>query len=439
MITFEKNINMNKVVYVGMSADLIHPGHLNIIKEASKLGDVIVGVLTDKAIASYKRLPTLKFEQRKLIIESIKGVTKVIPQEELDYSVNLKKIKPDFVVHGDDWKDGVQKKVRQKVIDTLAEWGGKLHEVPYTKGISSTQLNQAVKEIGTTPNIRLEKLRRLIDSKPIVKVMEAHNGLTGLIVENTSVKKNGSVKEFDAMWLSSLTDSTAKGKPDIEAVDVTSRLHSLNDILEVTTKPIIYDGDTGGIPEHFIFTVRTLERLGVSAIIIEDKTGLKKNSLFGTDVAQTQDTIENFSAKIKVGKQSQITKDFMIIARIESLILKQGMDDAITRAKAYIEAGADGIMIHSKEKDGSEILEFCKLYNNFEKIVPLVVVPSSYNHLYEEQLMEAGANVVIYANHLLRAAYPAMVDVAKTILENERSKEVDDQCMSIKEILTLIP
>jgi len=430
---------MSKTVYVGMSADLIHPGHLNIIKEASKLGDVIVGVLTDKAIASYKRLPTLKYEQRKLIIESIKGVTEVIPQNELDYSINLRKVKPDFVVHGDDWKDGVQKKVRQKVIDTLAEWGGKLHEVPYTKGISSTQLNQAVKEIGTTPNIRLEKLRRLIDSKPIVKVMEAHNGLTGLIVENINVKKDGGTKEFDAMWLSSLTDSTAKGKPDIEAVDVTSRLHSLNDILEVTTKPIIYDGDTGGIPEHFIFTVRTLERLGVSAIIIEDKTGLKKNSLFGTDVAQTQDTIENFCAKIKTGKQSQITKDFMIIARVESLILKQGMDDAIKRAKAYIEAGADGIMIHSKEKSEAEILEFCKLFDEFENRVPLVVVPSSYNQIYEKQLIEAGVNVVIYANHLLRSAYPAMVDVAKSILENERSFEVDENCMSIKEILTLIP
>ena len=430
---------MAKKVYVGMSADLIHPGHLNIIKEASKLGDVIVGVLTDKAIASYKRLPTLKFEQRKLIIESIKGVTEVISQNELDYSVNLRKVKPDFVVHGDDWKEGIQSKTRQNVIDTLAEWGGKLHEVPYTKGISSTQLNQSLKEIGTTPQIRLSKLRRLIDSKPIVKVMEAHNGLTGLIVENASVTKDGVTKEFDAMWLSSLTDSTAKGKPDIEAVDVTSRLHSVNDILEVTTKPIIYDGDTGGIPEHFIFTVKTLERLGVSAIIIEDKTGLKKNSLFGTDVDQTQDTIENFCNKIKTGKRTQVTSDFMIIARIESLILKQGMDDAITRAKAYVEAGADGVMIHSKEKDGSEILEFCSLYNKFEKRVPLVVVPSSYNHLYEQELIEAGANVVIYANHLLRAAYPAMVDVAKSILDNERSKEVDDQCMSIKEILTLIP
>jgi len=430
---------MNKKVYVGMSADLIHPGHLNIIKEASKLGDVIVGVLTDKAIASYKRLPTLKFEQRKQIIESIKGVIEVIAQNELDYTVNLRKVKPDFVVHGDDWKEGVQSKVRQQVIDTLAEWGGKLHEVPYTKGISSTQLNQTLKEIGTTPEIRMDKLRRLIDSKPIVRVMEAHNGLTGLIIEKTSIKKDGQIREFDAMWLSSLTDSTAKGKPDIEAVDVTSRLHSLNDILEVTTKPIIYDGDTGGIPEHFIFTVRTLERLGVSAVIIEDKTGLKKNSLFGTDVKQTQDTIEKFSNKIRAGKQAQITSSFMIIARIESLILKQGMDDAVKRAKAFIEAGADGIMIHSKENDGVEILEFCKIFDKFDRRVPLVVVPSSYNHVYEKELMDAGANVVIYANQLLRSAYPAMVDVAETILENGRAAEVNDKCMSIKEILTLIP
>jgi phosphoenolpyruvate phosphomutase len=430
---------MAKKVYVGMSADLIHPGHLNIIKEAGKLGDVIVGLLTDKAIASYKRLPTLKYEQRKIIIENIKGVSEVVPQNELDYTKNLRKYKPDFVVHGDDWKEGVQSQTRQKVIDTLAEWGGKLHEVPYTKGISSTQLNKAVKEIGTTPEIRMEKLRRLIDAKPIVRVIEAHNGLTGLIVENISVEQNGTKKEFDAMWLSSLTDSTAKGKPDIEAVDVTSRLHGLNDILEVTTKPIIYDGDTGGIPEHFVFTVRTLERLGVSAIIIEDKTGLKKNSLFGTEVAQTQDTIENFCHKISMGKKAQVTKSFMIIARIESLILKQGVDDAITRAKAYIEAGADGIMIHSKEKDGEEIMEFCRRYNEFDKRVPLVAVPSSYNHIYEKQLAEAGVNIVIYANHLLRSAYPAMVDVAKSILTHERSYEANDKCMSIKEILNLIP
>lgn len=422
-----------------MSADMVHPGHLNIIKEASKLGEVTIGLLTDSAIASYKRLPALKFEQRKIIIENIKGVTKVVPQNELDYAPNLRQYKPDFVVHGDDWKTGVQQQTRQKVIDTLAEWGGELHEVPYTQGISSSQLNQSLKEIGTTPEVRMDRLRRLIDSKPVVKVMEAHNGLTGLIVENISVEEEGRKKEFDAMWLSSLTDSTAKGKPDIEAVDVTSRLHGLNDILEVTTKPIIYDGDTGGIPEHFVFTVRTLERLGVSAVIIEDKTGLKKNSLFGTEVPQTQDKVDDFCHKIKEGKKAQVTKGFMIIARIESLILQQGIDDAIMRAKAYIEAGADGIMIHSKEKDGSEIMEFCRRYNQFENKVPLVAVPSSYNHMYEEQLIEAGVNVVIYANHLLRSAYPAMVKVAQSILTHERSYEAGDDCMSIKEILNLIP
>lgn len=430
---------MEKTVYVGMSADMIHPGHLNIIHEAQKLGGVIIGLLTDKAIASYKRLPALSYDQRKIIIESIKGVKKVIPQHELDYSPNLRQLKPDYVVHGDDWKKGVQRQTRQKVIDTLAEWGGTLHEVPYTKGISSTKLNQSLKEIGTTPEIRMGKLRRLIESKPIVRVLESHSGLTGLIVENISAEKDGRHNEFDAMWLSSLTDSTAKGKPDIEAVDVTSRLHGLNDILEVTTKPIIYDGDTGGIPEHFVFTVKTLERLGVSAIIIEDKTGLKKNSLFGTDVPQTQANVEDFAHKITVGKRAQVAKSFMIIARIESLILKKGVDDALIRAKAYIEAGADGIMIHSKEKDGKEIFEFCSRYKDFEKRVPLVAVPSSYNHVYEKELIEAGVNVVIYANHLLRSAYPAMMEVAKSILTHERSYEANDKCMSIKEILNLIP
>ncbi len=430
---------MAKKVYVGMSADLIHPGHLNIIKEASKLGDVVIGLLTDKAIASYKRLPSLNFDQRRIIIENIKGVSEVVPQQELDYVPNLRMLKPDYVVHGDDWKKGVQQQTRQRVIDALKEWGGKLHEVPYTRGISSTLLNQSLKEIGTTPEVRMERLRRLIESKPIVKVLEAHNGLTGLIVENISVEQDGRKKEFDAMWLSSLTDSTAKGKPDIEAVDVTSRLHGLNDILEVTTKPIIYDGDTGGIPEHFVFTVKTLERLGVSAIIIEDKTGLKKNSLFGTEVPQTQAGVEDFCHKITAGKKAQVTKNFMIIARIESLILGKGLDDAVTRAIAYIEAGADGIMIHSKEKNGEEILAFCERYRALDKRVPLVAVPSSYNHLYEKQLMEAGVNVVIYANHLLRSAYPAMVNVAKTILTHGRSLETDDRCISIKEILNLIP
>ena len=430
---------MKKIVYVGMSADMIHPGHLNIIEHARQLGEVIIGLLTDKAIASYKRLPSLNYEQRKIIIENIKGVSKVAPQHELDYTDNLRLFKPDFVVHGDDWKTGIQKQTREKVIDVLNEWGGKLIEVPYTEGISSTQLNQSLKEIGTTPAIRMKRLRRLIDAKPIVRILESHNGLTGLIIENTIIDDGGIKREFDGMWSSSLTDSTSKGKPDIEAVDITTRLQDLNNILEVTTKPIIFDGDTGGRPELFVFTVRTLERLGLSAIIIEDKIGLKKNSLFGTDVEQVQDTIEDFCHKISMGKKAQVTSDFMIIARIESLILKKGMNDALSRAKAYIEAGADGIMIHSKEKTPDEILEFCLEYKKFEKRVPLVVVPTTFNQVYEEQLAEAGVNIVIYANHLLRSAYPAMVDVAKSILRYGRSFEANDKCMPIKDILNLIP
>lgn len=422
-----------------MSADLIHPGHLNVLNEAAKLGEVTVGLLTDKAIASYKRLPYLEYEQRKIVLENLKSVNKVIPQETLDYRPNLIQEKPDFVVHGDDWKEGVQKATRQQVIDTLEAWGGKLVEVPYTKGISSTKLNNALKEIGTTPDIRRARLRRLIESKEIVRIIEAHNGLTGLIAEQIHVNVDGQKREFDGMWASSLTDSTSMGKPDIEAVDITSRTNNINNLVEVTTKPIIFDGDTGGKIEHFVFTVRTLERLGVSAVIIEDKIGLKKNSLFGTDVQQYQDTIENFSKKIQAGRNARVTKDFMVIARVESLILKAGMEDALNRAKAYIEAGADGIMIHSKETSPEEILEFCARYKQLPKRVPLIAVPSSYNTITEDELAAAGVNVVIYANQLLRSAYPAMVKTAKSILTNKRSYESRDNCISIKEILELIP
>ena len=430
---------MIKHVYVGMSADLIHPGHLNIINEAKKLGEVIIGLLTDEAIASYKRLPYLEFDQRKIIVENIKGVSKVVPQITLDYRPNLRKLKPDFVVHGDDWKEGVQKQTRQQIIDTLVEWSGKLVEVPYTKGISSTQLNSALRQVGTTPEVRLKRLRRLVNTKKYIRVIEAHSGLSGLIVEHTNVNINDELREFDAMWASSLTDSTSKGKPDIEAVDITARIVNINDLVEVTTKPIIFDGDTGGKIEHFAFTVRTLERLGVSAVIIEDKVGLKKNSLFGTDVEQKQETIEGFCQKIKAGKRAQVTDDFMIISRIESLILKQGLDDALQRAKAYIEAGTDAIMIHSKEKRPDEILEFCKLYNSFERRLPLVVVPSSFDTIYEQKLADAGANIIIYANQLLRSAYPAMVKTAKKILTHQRAYESRGDMLSIKEILTLIP
>jgi len=428
-----------KKVYVAMSAVIIHPGHLNIIENAAKYGEVTVGVLTDKAISSYKRLPYLKYEQRAQIVQAIKNVKEVIPQDSLDYRPNLKLLKPDFVIHGDDWKEGVQKETRQQVIETITEWGGQLIEIPYTKGISSTQLNNAVREIGTTPDIRRAALRRLLYAKPIVRIIEAHNGLTGLIVENTKVEIDNSLREFDGMWASSLTDSTVRGKPDIEAVDITTRLTNINDLLEVTTKPIIFDGDTGGKIEHFIYTVRTLERLGVSAIIIEDKIGLKKNSLFGTDVEQQQDSIEHFCAKIKAGKRSQVTDDFMIIARIESLILKAGLEDAIERAKAYIDAGCDGIMIHSKDSKPDEILEFCNRAKSFKKKVPIVVIPTTYDTIYESELADAGANIVIYANQLLRSAYPAMVDTAKKILTYGRAFEAQENLMSIKEILTLIP
>ena len=428
-----------KTVYIAISADVLHHGHINLIKKASEYGNLIVGVLTDEVVATYKRFPVLDYEQRTFIIKNINGVSEVVPQDTLDYTVNLKKYKPDYVFHGDDWKEGVQSKIRQNVIDTLSGWGGKLIEIPYTKDVSIDQINNIIKNAGSVPESRRGKLKKLISLKPIVRTMEAHNGLSALVVENAKVVKDEKINSFDAIWISSLTDSTAKGKPDIELVDMTSRINTINEIMEVSSKPIILDGDTGGLIEHFVFNIKTIERIGVSAIIIEDKIGLKKNSLFGTDVEQTQDSIENFCEKIKAGKKALITDEFMIIARIESLILKQGMEDAINRAKAYIDAGADGIMIHSREKEPDEIFEFCEKFNEFAPNIPLVVVPTSFNQVYEEEFAKKGVNIVIYANHLIRSAYPSMMETATKILENERCKEVDDKCLPIKEILTLIP
>jgi phosphoenolpyruvate phosphomutase / 2-hydroxyethylphosphonate cytidylyltransferase len=432
-------LSSGPTVYVGMSADLIHPGHINILQRAAELGEVTIGLLTDAAIASYKRLPHMTFEQRKAVVENLKGVVRVVPQETLDYVPNLELLKPDYVVHGDDWRTGVQQQTRQRVIEALDRWGGRLVEVPYTQGISSTQLNESVKQIGTTPSVRLARLRRLLDNKPIVRIIEAHSGLTGLIVENTSVAVDGRKVEFDGMWSSSLTDSTARGKPDIEAVDISSRLQTVNEMFEVTTKPLVFDGDTGGKPEHFSFTVRSLERLGVSAVIIEDKEGLKRNSLFGTEVAQTQSSIEDFCQRLAIGKRAQITDDFMIIARIESLILDQGMEDAVRRAEAYIEAGADGIMIHSRRKEPDEVFEFCRQFDKLPARVPLVVVPTSYHQVTEAELADRGVNVVIYANHLLRAAYPSMLAAARTILRHGRALEAEPYLAPIKDALAIIP
>ena len=428
-----------KTVYVGMSADLVHPGHLNILNEASKHGEVVVGLLTDEAIASYKRVPLMEFDQRRQVIENLKPVSRVVPQSTLDYVPNLEMLRPDFVVHGDDWRTGVQQQTRQRVIDKLAEWGGQLIEVPYTKDISSTALHAAIKEIGTTPSIRLKSLKRMLAVKPVLRFIDIHNALSALIIENTSIETPNGRREFDGMWGSSLTDSTSKGKPDIEAVDISARITTINETLEVTTKPIIFDADTGGQTEHFVYTVKTLERLGVSAAIIEDKTGLKKNSLFGTDVPQTQESIENFCNKIRAGKKAQATNDFMIIARIESLILDKGMEDAVARATAYLEAGADGIMIHSRRKTPDEIFEFCRRYRDIPNRKTLVAVPSSYNTVTEDELAAEGVNIVIYANQLLRSAYPAMLDTAKSILTHGRSAECDARMLPIKDILDLIP
>ena len=430
---------MAKTVYLGITGDIIHPGIINIINEGAKRGELTVGLLTDSAIVSHKRLPYLTYDQRKQVVENIKGVAKVVPQEDWSYVPNLKKYKPDVMIHGDDWKTNYLSKIREECFEVIKEWGGEIVEIPYTKGINSTALAENASTIGTTPDIRRASLRRLLAAKPVVRILEAHSGLSGLIAEHAQVTKEDGIHQFDGMWSSSLTDSTSKGKPDIEAVDLTTRLQSLTDILECTTKPIIYDGDTGDIPEHFVFTVRTLERNGVSAVIIEDKKGLKKNSLFGTEAKQVLATEEEFCEKISAGKKAQVTKDFMIIARIEEIIAGYSVDEAITKAFAAVKAGADGVMIHSKDKTGEDIKEFCAKFRAEYKNIPIVLVPTTYNQFTEKELGEWGANIIIYANHMLRASYPAMRKCAETILQAERSLEVNDMCMPIKEILELIP
>ena len=428
-----------RTVYMCFSTEYIHSGHVAIINKARRLGRLIIGILSDEAVASYKRYPLIPFEERKALFENMAGVERVVEQKALSYADNLRELKPDYVVHGDDWKEGFQKPVRNEVCEVLAEYGGRLIEYPYSNSLKYKELDAYHRSEASMPDIRRGRLRKLINIKGLVTAMEAHSGITGLIVENTKVLQDGKTYQFDAMWISSLCDSTVKGKPDIELVDMTSRFRTIDDIMEVTTKPIIFDGDTGGLTEHFVYTVRSLERRGVSMIIIEDKTGLKKNSLFGTEVKQTQASIPDFCEKIRAGKHAQKTKEFMICARIESLILEQGMDDALARAFAYNEAGADAIMIHSRKKDPTEIFEFVQKFREGNTTTPIVVVPTSFNTVTEQEFKGCGVNVVIYANQLTRTGFPAMQEAARTILENHRAKECDDKCMSIKEIITLIP
>jgi phosphoenolpyruvate phosphomutase len=422
-----------------MTADILHHGHINVIEHGRKYGDVVVGLLTDQAVSKFKRIPYLEYEHRKRIIENIVGVVRVTPQEEWDYAPNLMKLRPDYMVHGDDWLEGPQREYRRRAFAAMSQWGGQIIEIPYTHGVSSARLDEQERKLGTTPSIRLRQFRRQLSATGFARVLEVHSPLCGLIVETVEAERDGFPVRFDAMWSSSLTDSTVRGKPDIEAIDHTARLSGINELFEVTTKPLLYDADTGGRSEHFGFTVRSLERMGVSGVIIEDKTGLKKNSLLGNDVAQRQDSIENFTNKIAVGKAAQVTDDFLIIGRIESLVLNAGLDDALTRAAAYVEAGADGVMIHGRHKDPAEIFGFCERFRARDADSLVVAVPTSYNSVYEKSLADRGVNVVIYANHLLRASYPAMSRVARSILESGRSLEADAECMSIDAILKLIP
>ena len=428
-----------KRVYTCFCTDVIHEGHRNIIREAGKYGELTIGVLSDAAMIRFNRFPTISFEERMQLVKDIPEVSNVVVQDDVMYDKVIEELRPDYVIHGDNWQEGALKAIRDNVEGLLKTYGGEIIDVPYTYNEEVKRIDTRIKEKLAMPEYRRKRLRQLIEIRPIVKALEVHSGLTGLIAEKTIVEHDGELDQFDAMWISSLCDSTAKGKPDIELVDMTSRFRTIDDVTEVTTKPIIFDGDTGGLTEHFVYTVRTLEKMGVSAIIIEDKTGLKKNSLFGTEVVQTQDSIEHFSEKIAAGKRAQKTKEFMIIARIESLILERGMDDALERAFAFVKAGADGIMIHSRRPEPDEIFEFVEKFRAQDSVTPLVVVPTSFNQVTEEEFKARGVNLVIYANQLTRTGFPAMQNAARTILEHHRAKECDAMCMPFKEIINLIP
>lgn len=427
-----------KTVYTCFCTDIIHEGHLNIIHHAAKLGRLVVGVLDDQQMVRYNRFPTKTLEERIHMIQDISEVSEVIVQHRIFYDDIFEEIHPDFIVHGSNWDDPGMENIKNNILSLCEKNNAKLIEIPYTYNANVQKIDRQMREKLSMPEFRRGRLKKLLNMVPIVKTIEVHSGLTGLIAEKTVVAEGEAIDQFDAMWISSLCDSTDKGKPDIELIDMTSRFRTINDVMEVTTKPIIFDGDTGGKTEHFVYNIRSLERMGVSAVIIEDKTGLKKNSLFGTEVAQTQDSIEHFCAKIAAGKKAQLSDDFMIIARIESLILEQGMEDALKRAFAFRDAGADGIMIHSRKKDPTEIVEFCDRFREQDKVTPIVAVPSSYNIITESELVSHGVNIVIYANQLLRAAFPAMENAAKSILLNHRAYEIDKELLPIKDAIRLI-
>ena len=427
----------DKIVYVPLAVDILHSGHLNIINRAKKYGKVVIGLLSDQAVAEYKNIPSLEYEERYKIVKNLKNVHKIIKQDTWDYSKILNSLKPDYFVHGDDWKKGIQKKTRQKVIRLLKKNKGKLIEIPYTKNISSSSIKSDLIN-HLTPTSRVSILKRLIDSKKIVRILESHSPLSGIIAENIKFQRGNKTKQFDGMWSSSLTDSSLKGKPDNQSLDFSSRFNGLGDLFDVTTKPLIFDADNGGRLEHLPFTVRTLERLGVSAIMIEDKIGLKKNSLFKDQSGAKQDSIKDFCKKIDLIKKTRNSKDFLIGARIESFILGKGLQDGLKRAKAYSKAGADLILIHSKENTPKEIFSFSKVFRKTKYFKPLVSVPSTYSRTTESMLIKNGFKIVIYANQMLRASYPAMENVAKTILKNQRSFELENKISSVSEVINLI-
>jgi phosphoenolpyruvate mutase len=426
-----------KIVYVPLAADILNEGHLNILKIASNYGKVIVGLLTDAAIIQYKNLPFFDYDQRFKIVSNLKLVDEVVPQDNWNYRLILNSIKPDFFVHGDDWKTGIQAKIRLEVIRELKKWDGKLIEPKYSKNISRISQKNKILHLGVTPDQRKLQLKRLLKVKKFIRIMESHSALSSLIIENVNINKNRKLLQFDGIWSSSLTDSALRGKPDNQSVDYSQRINFLNETIDTSLKPVIFDGDNGGRLEHLTYLVKNLEKIGVSALVLEDKKGLKINSLFKDQAKSFQESAEQFSKKIKIAINSRISKDFMIVARIESLILGKSLKDAINRAEKYSKAGADAILIHSNKNHPTEIFNFAKVFKRSKFFKPMIAIPSTYSKTYEKELVNNGFKIVIYANHLLRASYKAMYETAEKILINQRAFESEKKITPINNIISL--
>jgi len=400
-----------KTVYVGMVGDMLHVGHINILKTAARLGRVTVGVLTDRAVVGYKRLPLLAFEDRVRVVESIADVAAVVPQKTLSYVENLRALRPDYVVHGDDWRYGDQvSRARAEVIATLGEWGGELVEVAYTKGISSTAIHRSGAADALFSGTRQGRLRRLLAAKPTLRIVEAHSGLSAKIA--AEVRGPDGATGFDAVWQSGLTDAIHRGKSDGGAVDRGRRLQAVEEILDAGPLPLIYDGRAAGRPETVFDLTRALDKAGVSALCLGDRSDPDRT---GPEMSPAETV-----AQIEAVRAACPTGAVMAISRIVVAAPGNGgsgaLDRALDRALALLEAGSDAVMFDSAADTAEPILDIAARLRRQRRDVPLFAAQSDRWGAPIHRFENAGIDAVVYETHLLRATVAPMRRAATALL-----------------------